>query len=576
VPAVAKEVGEGTTNVKVAEAISGLVAGTLYHYRLTATNGVSTGYGVDMTFTTTTVPLHWFACTKQTGGRYNSNKCSAEGASKEWESIRLKEAEKVSITAKGAPITFAATISGLKGSFSCETEVSATSLENPTGGGNGTGSAEIKYKGCKTVENWTNCVITPGAVVPSKLELVTFEGKPQAWLSAKEGTVFANFSFSGCNSSSLNGARNLYGTLRGSYSNANSKIEFSTESTATGLRFNHATEGPLATGVGSIGLEASGGGYLAAVNAPSVSTEAASSIKPTEATLNGTVNPEGANTRYQFEYGKTTSYGQSAPAVTKEVGEGTTNVKVAETPTGLVPGTLYHYRLTATNGVSTGYGADMTFTSATVPLHWFACTKQSGGKYTSNKCATEGSPKEWELLKLKEAEKVSVTAKGAPITFAATISGLKGSFSCETEVSAPSLENPTGGGAGGGSAEIKYKGCKTVENWTNCVITPGAVVPSKLELATFEGKSQARLSAKEGTVFANFSFSGCNSSSLNGTRNLYGTLRGSYSNANSKIEFSTESTATGLRFNNASEGPLATGVGSIGLEASGGASVKVE
>jgi hypothetical protein len=52
--------------------------------------------------------------------------------------------------------------------------------------------------------------------------------------------------------------------MRGLYSNSNSKIEFTTESTAEGLRFNNATEGPLATAVGSIGLEASGGGYVKA------------------------------------------------------------------------------------------------------------------------------------------------------------------------------------------------------------------------------------------------------------------------------------------------------------------------
>ena len=46
-----------------------------------------------------------------------------------------------------------------------------------------------------------------------------------------------------------------------------------------------------------------------AANAPQVTTAAASKIGAKTATLNGTVNPNGAPTKYWFQYGTTSSYG---------------------------------------------------------------------------------------------------------------------------------------------------------------------------------------------------------------------------------------------------------------------------
>lgn len=49
--------GSGTTGVKVSQAISGLQAGTTYHYRIVAINAVGTSDGVDRTFVTKRIPL---------------------------------------------------------------------------------------------------------------------------------------------------------------------------------------------------------------------------------------------------------------------------------------------------------------------------------------------------------------------------------------------------------------------------------------------------------------------------------------------------------------------------------------
>jgi hypothetical protein len=46
---------------------------------------------------------------------------------------------------------------------------------------------------------------------------------------------------------------------------------------------------------------------------PLVVSQSSESVEPTSATLNATVDPEGAPTEYHFEYGTTTAYGQSTP-----------------------------------------------------------------------------------------------------------------------------------------------------------------------------------------------------------------------------------------------------------------------
>jgi hypothetical protein len=97
---------------------------------------------------------------------------------------------------------------------------------------------------------------------------------------------------------------------------------------------------------------------------PLVETKAATSITANEAKLEGTVNPNGAETTYYFEYGTTTSYGSKTTEVT--VPSGTANVEVNAVIAGLTVNTKYHFRLVATNSFGTTDGADETLsTSAT-------------------------------------------------------------------------------------------------------------------------------------------------------------------------------------------------------------------
>ncbi len=96
---------------------------------------------------------------------------------------------------------------------------------------------------------------------------------------------------------------------------------------------------------------------------PTATTEAATAVSYEQATLKGTVNPEGSATTYYFEYGKTEAYGTKIPISPESVGSGTSNVAVSQTPTGLSQSTTYHFRVVA-EGEATTEGEDLTFTTA--------------------------------------------------------------------------------------------------------------------------------------------------------------------------------------------------------------------
>jgi hypothetical protein len=100
--------------------------------------------------------------------------------------------------------------------------------------------------------------------------------------------------------------------------------------------------------------------------APTVSDEAATAVSG-GFELKGTVNPNGSATTYQFEYGTTTSYGSKIPASEAGVGSGSADVAVAQTLTGLLPNTTYHFRLTARNAGNTAMTGDRTFLTPTPP-----------------------------------------------------------------------------------------------------------------------------------------------------------------------------------------------------------------
>ena len=94
---------------------------------------------------------------------------------------------------------------------------------------------------------------------------------------------------------------------------------------------------------------------------PLPTSSSATNITTTGATFNGSVNPNYLSTTVSFEYGTTTSYGNSIAAQNPVTGNTISNISVAVT--GLISNTLYHFRIKAENQLGITYGNDMTFTT---------------------------------------------------------------------------------------------------------------------------------------------------------------------------------------------------------------------
>ena len=92
-----------------------------------------------------------------------------------------------------------------------------------------------------------------------------------------------------------------------------------------------------------------------------VTTDAASSIASATATLNGTLDDEGSGAcTCGFDYGTTVAYGTQVQAA----GTYNTGQSFLKAIASLLPGTTYHARAYADNGVdAVAYGADVTFTT---------------------------------------------------------------------------------------------------------------------------------------------------------------------------------------------------------------------
>jgi hypothetical protein len=177
--------------------------------------------------------------------------------------------------------------------------------------------------------------------------------------------------------------------------------------------------------------------------APVATTQDASGVTKTTATLKGTVNPKYDQASFHFEYGKTPSYGSSTP--TNGLLAAGNNVPVTADLTGLQPNTTYHFRLVASNTTGPDQGDDLNFkTRSNFPpggngvFDGFAIPKQAvrvkkgvvGIKGTCDpdaraRCAGTLAVKSAKKIKLRVAKKKKKKAKIIDVG-TGTISALPG------------------------------------------------------------------------------------------------------------------------------------------------------
>jgi hypothetical protein len=128
-------------------------------------------------------------------------------------------------------------------------------------------------------------------------------------------------------------------------------------------------------------------------DAPDATTDAASTITSTSATLNGTVNPGWAETTVTFCYGtdELLTGCTAATAAESPLAEGGSDQSVTVDLSDLAPGTLYYFRVTASNSVSTVSGTIESFQTPADPTPTtLAATDITGTSATLNGTVNPG------------------------------------------------------------------------------------------------------------------------------------------------------------------------------------------
>ncbi len=99
---------------------------------------------------------------------------------------------------------------------------------------------------------------------------------------------------------------------------------------------------------------------------PTIGDASASKEGQTTVMLSALINPKFSPTIYRFQYGTDTSYGEQTPS-SESIGEDGFDHPVSTEVVDLTPGTVYHFRVVATNFNGPAAGPDRTFTTPDVP-----------------------------------------------------------------------------------------------------------------------------------------------------------------------------------------------------------------
>jgi hypothetical protein len=178
------------------------------------------------------------------------------------------------------------------------------------------------------------------------------------------------------------GSNTLYWFVYGPDTNYGQSTVTNSLATTTSLVNVHEAVGALAPGtlyhcqlmvMDDWGIQ--GGGDLTfstatPVSPPTAVTYAASSVSSSSEQFNGSVNPNGADAAYWFEYGLDTNYSSGITSSELVSASVTNAVPVNILVSGLAASTLYHCQLVASNTAGVSYGGDQAFTTisaATLP-----------------------------------------------------------------------------------------------------------------------------------------------------------------------------------------------------------------
>ncbi|HET7052646.1 MAG TPA: hypothetical protein VFI09_01865 [Solirubrobacterales bacterium] len=188
---------------------------------------------------------------------------------------------------------------------------------------------------------------------------------------------------------------------------------------------------------------------------PQISEVRASFAGQSSVTLEAKIDPRGFGTSYRFEWGPTSSYGNSVPAEFEPfIGSGEEPVSVKASLSGLSAGAAYHYRVVATNSVGTSESPDQTLE-------------------TLNSCGLPDG-RCFELVSPRDAGPVAApgetVASAELVKFQAAPTG-PGALAYIVETGFPDATK---------GAEVLYEGHRTSSGWESSQLNPPILVRSEI------------------------------------------------------------------------------------------------
>ncbi len=358
----AKSAGSGSAAVDVSASLTGLKAGTTYHYRVVATNGTGTSHGTDAVFTTTVPPdvttgaasgITASAATLNGTVDANSRDTTFYFEYGTSTSYGTKTPTKSAGSAASAQ-SESAGISGLQTGRTYHFRIVASS---------DAGTSTGKDSSFTTSSAPTVVTLDPSSVAPTSATL--------------RGTVTPNglsttrwFEY---------GTTTNYGTKTSSASAGSGSSASSVSAAVKNLKVATTYHYRL------VAQNSSGKTYgadksFSTVGPPSAQTGAPQSVGSDAGVVTGSLDTRGRSTTWWFQYGTSTKYGKSTSS--KSAGSKAGTQTVSASLTALAPATTYHYRLLAKSDAGTTAGADATFTTVGVTLTVAARQVVFGGRIT--------------------------------------------------------------------------------------------------------------------------------------------------------------------------------------------------
>jgi len=336
--------GSGTSAVAVSASLTGLQPGTTYHYRFVGTSSAGTDQGADGLLTTSAAPqaVTGSASSVTTTSATLNGTVNPNGRATTWYfeyGTSTSYGSKTPVKDAGlgtSPVSESAAVTGLGAGRTYHFRLVATSDAGTSNGSDQTfltsAPPTVTTKAASDVEDSSaklNGSVTPnGASTSWYFEYGTSTGYGSKTSIGSAGSGTGSSSVSTTASSLAAGTAYLFRL-----------VATNASGTSTGGDQTFTTSGP-----------------------PIPRTGPATGVEASDATLTGSVDPNGHSTSWYFEYGTSTSYGSKTSS--RSAGSGTGSQPVSVTVSNLTPGTTYHFRLVVSSSAGTVNGADASLTTA--------------------------------------------------------------------------------------------------------------------------------------------------------------------------------------------------------------------